>query len=163
MPSERRNLRSSKEPSSSTDGKKARSNSQSSSAKDKPVPMRSTSSRSKASVAKKASSSGKEGSGSKPQTNGIEPLENGANGSEDVDMVDEGEEPVEMNGDVDEEMTVVVPPLKGSKLSGENGSDEQADTTMEISGHTEPAPEDAENIDPKVKAVTGMIKFLLVE
>ncbi|KAL8928522.1 MAG: hypothetical protein Q9208_001756 [Pyrenodesmia sp. 3 TL-2023] len=156
MPGERRNLRSSKETSSSTDGEKARSNSQSSSAKDKPVPTRSTSSRSKASVAKKASSSGKEGSGSKPQTNGTEPVENGANGSEDVDMEDEGEEPVETNGDVDEEMTVVVPSPKSSKLSGGNGNDQQGDTTVDISGQPELAPEDAENIDPKVKAVTDI-------
>lgn len=162
MPSERRNLRSSKESSSSTNGEKARSNSQSSGAKDKPVPTRSTSSRSKASIAKKASYSGKDGSGSKPQTNGTEPVENGANVSEDVEMMDEGEVPVKTNGDVDDEMTVVVPPPKGSKLSDEKGSDPQGDTAMDTSGQSEPAPEEADNIDPKVKAVTGMIKCLFV-
>ncbi|KAL8909279.1 MAG: hypothetical protein Q9207_000289 [Kuettlingeria erythrocarpa] len=164
MPSERRNLRSSKESSSSTNGEKARSNSQSSGAKDKPVPTRSTSSRSKASIAKKASYSGKDGNGSKPQTNGTEAVENGANVSEDVDMMDEGEVPVKTNGDVDDEMTVIVPPPKGSKLSDEKGSDPQDDTAMDTSGQSEPAQEEADNIDPKVKAVTDIkANYVLLE
>ncbi|KAI4124654.1 MAG: hypothetical protein LQ338_004693 [Usnochroma carphineum] len=156
MPSERRNLRSNKEASSSTNGGKARSNSQSSNAKDKPVPTRSTSSRSKASASKKASGSAKEGTDGKPQPNGAEPVENGVNGTEDVDMVDEGQEPMKAKGDVDEEMTLVVPPPKSSKLSGEQGKDQQGDITMDNPEQPEPGQEGAEKVDPKVKAVTDI-------
>ncbi|KAL8721745.1 MAG: hypothetical protein Q9225_001643 [Loekoesia sp. 1 TL-2023] len=155
MPGERRNLRSNKETSSSTNGEKARSNSQSSSAKDKPAPARSTSSRSKTSASKKATTSGKEGTGSKPQTNGTEPVENGVNGTEDVEMVDESHEQVKANGDADEEMTVVVPPPKGLKLSGEHDKDPQGGTTMENLEQSE-GLEEVREIDPKVKAVSDI-------
>ena len=86
MPGERRNLRSSKDTSSETNGEKARSNSQSSSSKDKPVPTRTTSSKGKAQPGKK----------DKPTANGG-PVENGVNGAEDVDMVDDGAEKVKVN------------------------------------------------------------------
>ncbi|KAI4097155.1 MAG: hypothetical protein LQ344_000565 [Seirophora lacunosa] len=154
MPSERRNLRSNKESSSSTNGEKPRSNSQSSSAKDKPVPTRSTSSRSKASapVSKKSAASEKEGTGSKPHTNGTDPVENGMNGTDDVDMVDENQEPVKANGAADEEMTVVVPPSKTSRLSSEQGEDQQGDIPMD--NLSEAAPAEADRINPKAKTVT---------
>lgn len=157
MPSERRNLRSNKETPSSTNREKARSNSQSSSAKDKPVPARSTSSKSKATVSKRATGSGKEEKGSKPQTNGSEPVENGVNGTDDVDMEDDGHGPVKADRDADEEMTVVVPPPKSSKLSGEQGKDSRGDITMDNIDRTESGTEEAEKIDPKVKAAAGMI------
>ncbi|KAL8713974.1 MAG: hypothetical protein Q9220_002120 [cf. Caloplaca sp. 1 TL-2023] len=156
MPSERRNLRSNKETSSSANGGKARSNSQSSNAKDKPVPTRSTSSKSKASAARKVTSSGKESSGSKPQTNGTDPVENGVNGTDDVDMVDEGQQPVKANGDADEEMTVVVPPPKSSRLSGEHGNDPSDDTAMDGADQKDAGKGEPEEADPKVKAISDI-------
>ncbi|KAI4205247.1 MAG: hypothetical protein LQ350_000569 [Teloschistes chrysophthalmus] len=153
MPSERRNLRSNKETSSSTNGEKGRSNSQSSSAKDKPVPTRSTSSKSKTSSSKKSAGAGKEDKGSKPQTNGTEPVDNGVDGTEDVDMVDDGHPSVNADRDADEEMTVVVPPPKSSKLSGGHDDDPQGDTSME---GDEVGMEGAEKLDPEVKAATDI-------
>lgn len=72
-------------------------------------------------------------------------------------MVDEGQEPMKAKGDVDEEMTLVVPPPKSSKLSGEQGKDQQGDITMDNPEQPEPGQEGAEKVDPKVKAVTGTI------
>lgn len=155
MPGERRNLRSNKETSSSTNGEKARSNSTSSgSSKDKPVPTRATSSKSKNIPSKKPSV--KEASGDKPQTNGAEAIENGVNGVEDVDMVDDGPEKVKIgtNKDGEDEMTVVVPPPKGNKLSGEPGKDAEGDTAMDNSEAAEKVSKEPE-ADPKVKAVAG--------
>ncbi|KAL8882827.1 MAG: hypothetical protein Q9198_000241 [Flavoplaca austrocitrina] len=156
MPGERRNLRSNKE-SSSTNGEKARSNSQSSNAKEKPVPTRSTSSKSKtAAASKKASNSGKDSTGSKPQSNGTEPVENGMNGADDVDMVDEGPETVKANGETDEEITVVVPPLRNSKPSGEQDKDTNGDMTMDNADKVENGKEEAQQVDPKIKAVSDI-------
>ncbi|KAL9004578.1 MAG: hypothetical protein Q9188_002623 [Gyalolechia gomerana] len=164
MPSERRNLRSNKDTPSSTNGEKARSNSQSSNAKDKPVPTRSTSSRSKNSSSKKSTSSGKESTGSKQQTNGTDPVENGVNGTEDVDMVDEGHEQEKANGEADEEMTVVVPPSKNPKLSSGHGKDPEGDNMMDDSEQPEPGPEEAEKIDPMAKAVSDIkANYALIE
>ncbi|KAL8973328.1 MAG: hypothetical protein Q9183_000021 [Haloplaca sp. 2 TL-2023] len=153
MPGERRNLRSNKETSSSTNGDNARSNSQSSGAKDKPVPTRSTSSKTKAAASKKATGSETGGS---PQTNGSEPVENGVNGTEDVDMDDDDHGPMNADKEPDEEMTVVVPPLKGSKLSGEQGKDPQGDIAMESLGQPESGTKETEEVDPKVKAATDI-------
>ncbi|KAL8942714.1 MAG: hypothetical protein Q9211_001267 [Gyalolechia sp. 1 TL-2023] len=164
MPSERRNLRSNKDTPPSTNGEKARSNSQSSSAKDKPVPTRSTSSRSKTSSTKKATSSGKESTSSKQQTNGIDPVGNGVNGTEDVHMVDEDHEQEKANGETDEEMTVVVPPSRNAKLSSGHGKDPEGDETMDDSEQPEPGPEEAEKIDPKAKAVSDIkANYALIE
>ena len=152
MPGERRNLRSSKDTSSSTNGEKARSNSQSSSAKDKPVPTRAPS-KGKAQPAKKAT---KDAAGDKPQPNG-EPIENGIHETEDVDMVDDGPEKVKAGDHKGEdEMTVVVPPPKSSKLAGD-GPDSQDQTAMEGVEETEKQSSEAEKIDPKVKAITGLL------
>ena len=153
MPGERRNLRSSKETSSSTNGEEARSNSQSSSSnKDKPVPTRATSAKGKALPTKKTS--GKEGAEDKPHTNGTEPIENGINGTEDVDMVDDGPEKVKIgtNKEGEDEMTVVVPPPKSSKLSGEPSKDEEGDIAME---NTDKSDSTSAELDPKAKAVAG--------
>ena len=155
MPGEGRSLRSGKDTSSSTNGEKARSNSQSSSSKDKPVPTRAASSKTKAAAPARKGSK-KESSSDKPQPNG-QPIENGVNGAEDVDMIDEEAETVKVptgkNGD--EEMTVVVPPPKGSKLSGEPGKDPEGDTAMSNVDKVEDGAQDVEQMDPKVKAVTG--------
>ena len=153
MPGERRNLRSSKETSSSTNGEEPRSNSQSSSSnKDKPVPTRATSSKAKTLSTKKTP--GKEAAEDKPQINGTESVENGINGTEDIDMVDDGPEKVKVgtNNEGEDEMTVVVPPPKSSKLSGEPSKDEEGDIAMENTDKSESAnPE----LDPKAKAVAG--------
>ena len=151
MPGERRNLRSNKESSSSTNGEKARSNSQSSgSSKDRPVPTRAASSKGKTTSAKR--SSAKEGNGEKLQINGTEPIENGTNGIEDVDMVDDGPEKIK---DGDDEMTVVVPPPKSSKLSGDPGKVEEGDTTMLSAEKVQGSSLEEELMDPKAKAVAG--------
>ena len=99
--------------------------------------------------------SGKETAGDKPQTNGTEPIENGINGTDDIDMVDDGPEKVKIGNEAEDEMTVVVPPPKSSKLSGEPGKDDEGDIAMDnIEGAETTGPE-ANQVDPKVKAVTG--------
>lgn len=110
------------------------------------------SSKSKTLPSKKPSS--KDTAGDKPQTNGNEPVENGINGTEDVDMVDDGPEKVKVNNDGDDEMTVVVPPPKGSKLSGDPEKDEEGDVAMENPEKSQTGSPEAQ-VDPKVKAVTG--------
>ena len=153
MPGERRNLRSNKETSSSTNGEEPRANSQSSnSSKDKPVPTRTTSSKGKTVPTKKTL--GKEAAEDKPHTNGTEPVENGVNGSEDIDMVDDGPETVKIGTEVggEDEMTVVVPPPKSSKLSGEPSKDEEGNIAME---NTDKSDGVTPELDPKAKAVAG--------
>ena len=99
----------------------------------------------------------KDTAGDKPHTNGAEPVENGVNGSEDLEMADEGHDPARpvVNKDGDDEMTVVVPPPKGLKLSGEPGPDDEGDVTMENAVEDEIDTAEAEKIDPKVKAMAG--------
>ncbi|KAI9881220.1 MAG: 26S proteasome non-ATPase regulatory subunit [Pleopsidium flavum] len=172
MPGERRSLRSNKsESSSSTNGEKARSDSQSSSSnKDKPAPTRTSSAKGKAPPAKKgsATSVAKDMSGNKPHTNGTDPVENGVNGTDDVEMGDYASNSVDKpraakDKDGDEEMTVVVPPLKGSKLAGETGKDDEGDVAMEgIEKADAEKPE--EKIDPAAKAVLDIrANFALLE
>ena len=153
MPGERRNLRSNKESASSTNGEKARSNSTSSgSSKDKPVPTRSTSSKNKTLPAKKPAT--KESTADKPLANGTEPVENGVNGNEDIDMVDEDKNKGDVTKKGEDEMTVVVPPSKGAKIAG-GQEDEKGDITkMEGIEGTGDAASEAE-VDPKVKANNG--------
>lgn len=123
----------------------------------KAAPTRTTSAgRGKGPAAKKgpanttAKDIGEEGS---PQTNGIDSddtIENKVNGiASDVEM---GNDPPEKTGD--EEMTVVVPPSKGSKLSGEPGDTGQEDVAMD---NTEDAQADGSGtkVDPVAKAVAG--------
>lgn len=160
MPGERRNLRSSKESASSTNGEKARSDSQSSTSnKDKPVPTRSTSSKGKTQSLKKASSnsSAKDGTGDKPQTNGLEPVENGVNGTEDVEMADEGADQVKPGPgkDGDDEMTVVVPPPKGSKLISEPSKDDEGDIAMGDTEKTDAENSEPEKVNPLVRVNSG--------
>ena len=158
MPGERRNLRSNKETSSQTNGEKARSDSQSSSSKDKPVPTRATSSKGKAIPPKKTTTtSAKDPNEDKPQINGNGPTENGVNGTEDVEMADEGAERVKVGTgkEGEDEMVVVVPPPKSSKLFGEPGKDDGGDVAMENTEHAETSEPEAEKVDPKIKAVSG--------
>lgn len=152
MPGERRTLRSGKE-TSSTNGEEPRSNSQNSSSnKDKPVPTRATSSKGKSLATKKTP--GKEASEDKPQTNGTEPVENGINGTEDIDMVDDGPEKVKVgtSNEGEDEITVVVPPPKSSKLSGEPSKDEEGDVAME---NTDKSHGISPGLDPTAKTVAG--------
>lgn len=161
---ERRALRSNKadNTASSTNGDTVKSNSQNSTSnKDKPQPARSTSSRLKSFSNKKSLNSTSENTnGDQPHINGSSPVENG------IDSVDESEldnqpstsavpKQLGKDKDGDEEMTVVVPPSKASKVSGGSGSDEDIDTAM---GGTEASeskvPDDA--VDPETKAVDSM-------
>lgn len=105
-------------------------------------------------------------SGDQPQRNGTEPVENGANGNEDVEMEEDtagGPTPIiqtgrEHDGD---QMTVVVPPAKGARLSGqENKKDKEDDVAMEGSDEKD-AEADEPEVDPQVKAVQGECLFRL--
>ena len=102
MPGERRILRSNKE-----------------------NPPRTTSSKGKTAPNKKGGVNGSanEEVNDKPQPNGAEPVKNGVNGTDDVEMGDDESEQVRIGNtkDGDEEMTVVVPPPKSSKLNGKTG------------------------------------------
>ena len=153
MPGEGRSLRSGKDTSSSTNGEKARSNSQSSSSKDKPVPTRAASSKTKAAGPGRKESKKEQ---DKPQLNG-EPIENGVNGTDDVDMVDDGPEKVKVGTgkDGEDEMTVVVPPPKSSKLAGDPGKDAEGDIAMDNTETTEMENQKPAEEDPRVKAVAG--------
>lgn len=103
-------------------------------------------------------------SGDQPQRNGTDPVENGANGSEDVEMEEDtagGPTPSiptsrEHDGD---QMTVVVPPVKGARLSGQDNKKED-DVAMEGSDEKDAA--DEPEMDPQVKAVQGR-SFELVQ
>lgn len=118
------------------------------------MPTKATSSKSKAVPSKKPL--GKEVDGDRFQTNGTDPVENGVNGTKDVDMVDDGPEKIktDANKDGEDEMTVVVPPPKGIKLSGEPGKDAEGDIAMDNVVSAEHISQDAE-VDPKVKAIAG--------
>ena len=164
MPAERRSLRSNKsETSSSANGEKPRSDSQSSSnKKDRPTHNRSASSRSKSISTKKGVTTAKDMSGDKPPTNGTDPVENGINGTEDIEME---EEPSKASGrtksgkdkDGDEEMTVVVPPPKATKLSGAPQKDDEGDIAMNGTTEAEIEEPTESTVDPKSKAITGTL------
>jgi hypothetical protein len=105
----------------------------------------------------------------KPHINGTEPVENGVstNGTTDVEMKDDSSEPPSKpkqgkDKDGDEEMTVVVPPSKGPKLSGEAAKDREGDVAME--GTDEAANDTAAEVkeDPVAKAVSGKFTQRLV-
>ncbi|KAB8267134.1 terpenoid synthase [Aspergillus minisclerotigenes] len=166
MPAERRSLRSNSKSdgSSSANGEKARSTSQNSSSnKDKVAPTRATASKTKSTKAASSNNTSNSGMGEQrdqPRTNGSEPTENGLNGSEDVEMGEDtaGAPTSSFNASKDrkgdEKMTVVVPPTKGSRLSGDKGQDQEGDVAMEGAEGDEtqkPEPE----VDPRAKAIQG--------
>lgn len=162
MPAERRSLRSNSK--SDANGEKARSNSQSSSSnKDKPAPARAAANKAKSAPPKKGSSAksanSNMGGHDKPHTNGSDPVENGVNGTEDVDMEEDTAggptSSIKSNRDRDgdEKMTVVVPPSKGPRLSGEPGQDKE-DVAMEGVEDVD-ADKGESDVDPKAKAVQG--------
>jgi 26S proteasome regulatory subunit N3 len=101
-------------------------------------------------------------SNNKPPTNGTDPIENGVNGTEDIEMEEDSSEPSGRtkpgkDKDGDEEMTVVVPPPKASRLSGAPQKDDEGDIAMNGAAEME-AKESVEQVeDPKNKAVAGML------
>jgi 26S proteasome regulatory subunit N3 len=95
-----------------------------------------------------------------PHTNGNEPVENGVNGTKDVEMKDDA--PTSLKGgkgkkakEGEEEMTVVVPPSKGSKLSAPPPKDNDGDVAMDGSEEADGEDDGAVKIDPVAKAVSG--------
>ncbi|RDL33862.1 uncharacterized protein BP5553_08230 [Venustampulla echinocandica] len=94
-----------------------------------------------------------------PHTNGNDPVENGINGTKDVEMKDDAPAPLKGGKgkkvkEGDEEMTVVVPPSKGSKLSSFTKKDNDGDVAM---GEEETSGEDgAVKVDPVAKAVSDI-------
>jgi 26S proteasome regulatory subunit N3 len=95
-----------------------------------------------------------------PHTNGNEPVENGVNGTKDVEMKDDA--PTSLKGgkgkkakEGEEEMTVVVPPSKGSKLSAPPPKDNDGDVAMDGSEEADGEDAGAVKIDPVAKAVSG--------
>ncbi|OGM45974.1 proteasome regulatory particle subunit (RpnC) [Aspergillus bombycis] len=175
MPAERRSLRSNSksDSSSSANGEKARSTSQNSSSnKDKVAPTRAAASKTKSTRAASSNNTSNSGMGEQrdqPRTNGSEPTENGLNGSEDVEMGEDtaGAPTSSFNASKDrkgdEKMTVVVPPTKGSRLSGDKGQDQEGDVAMEGAEGDEsqkPEPE----VDPRAKAIQDIkTNFTLLE
>ena len=163
MPAERRSLRSNKsETSSSPNGEKPRSDSQSSaSKKDRPTHSRSASSRAKSISSKKGVTAAKDMSGDKPPANGTDPVENGINGTDDIEMEDDSSKSTSRiksakDKDGDEEMTVVVPPPKAIRLAGAPQKDDEGDIAMNgtVEAEVTESVESAE--DPKTKTITGM-------
>jgi 26S proteasome regulatory subunit N3 len=100
-------------------------------------------------------------SNNKPPTNGTDPVENGVNGTEDIEMEEDSSKPSGRtkpgkDKDGDEEMTVVVPPPKASKLSGAPQKDDEGDIAMNGVAEAD-TKEPVEQVDdPKNKAVAGM-------
>lgn len=171
MPAERRSLRSNNksDTSSSANGEKARSNSQSSSAKDKAAPStRAAANKAKSGPAKKGATKGASNTGmeenDQSHINGSKSTENGVNGSDDVEMgEDTAGAPTSSfntskgrNGD--EKMTVVVPPTKGSKTSGQSGQDKEEDVTMEGVDNGDVEKTEPE-VDPTTKAIQGLLRI----
>lgn len=98
-------------------------------------------------------------SGDKPHLNGSDPTENGINGSEDVEMKEESQNSKKVSKpskdkDGDDEMTVVVPPAKGSKSPSAPGKPTEADLANgAVDGEGE--GESEEQVDPQEKAISG--------
>lgn len=98
--------------------------------------------------------------GKTPYKNGADPVENGINGTQKDDAKSslKGGKGKKTNQGNEEEMTVVVPPSKGSKLSAPPPKDGDGDVDMDGSAET---GEDAVavKVDPVAKAVAGMLSI----
>lgn len=95
-----------------------------------------------------------------PHTNGEKPIGNGINGTKDIEMKDDARAPLKGGKgkklkEGDEEMTVVVPPSKGSKLSANPPKDTDGDVEMDVSGEVTVEDEGAVKVDPVAQAVSG--------
>lgn len=98
--------------------------------------------------------------GKTPHTNGDKSIENGINGMKDVEMKDDAPNPMKGGKgkklkEGEEEMTVVVPPSKGSKLSAPPQKDNDGDVAMDVSGEVAVEDEGAVKVDPVAQAVSG--------
>jgi len=101
-------------------------------------------------------------SGDKPHLNGSDPPENGIKGSDDVEMKEDTQasKKTSKSGkdkDGDDEMTVVVPPSKGSSNSP-SAPDKPTDTDLTngaVDG--DGAGESEEQVDPQEKAISGKL------
>ncbi|ROT35803.1 26S proteasome non-ATPase regulatory subunit 3 [Sodiomyces alkalinus F11] len=88
--------------------------------------------------------------GKTPSSNGNEPLENGVRNGQDVEMKDGKSKGKKGVKDSEEEMTVVVPPTKGSKQSsGGPTPDTDEDTTMD----EDKVNDEAVKVDPVAQTV----------
>lgn len=95
-----------------------------------------------------------------PHTNGNEPVENGINGTKDIEMKDDAPAPLKGGkgkkvNEKEEEMTVVVPPSKGSKLSAPPPKDTEGDVAMDGADELNGEDAGAVKIDPVAKAISG--------
>ena len=95
-----------------------------------------------------------------PQTNGNDPVENGVNGTKDIEMKDDAPAPLKGGKgkkakEGEEEMTVVVPPSKGSKLSAPPQKDDDGDIAMDRAVEINGEDAGAVKVDPVTKAVSG--------
>jgi len=96
-----------------------------------------------------------------PHTNGTDPVENGVNGTKDVEMKDDAPAPLKGGKgkkakEGEEEMTVVVPVSKGSKLSAPPLKDTDGDVAMDGSEELNGEDAGAVQIDPVAKAVADI-------
>jgi len=98
-------------------------------------------------------------SGDKPHTNGSDPSKKGTDGSQDVDMKEQSQNSKKTSKpnkdkDGDDEMTVVVPPSKGSSAPTAPDKATEADLTNgAVDG--EEAKETEPPVDPQEKAISG--------
>lgn len=97
-----------------------------------------------------------------PHTNGKKPAEKGVNGTKDVEMKDDAPAPIKggkgkKGKEGEEEMTVVVPPSKGSKLSAPPVQKQDTEGDIAMDGFEDENAEDAGavKVDPVAKAVSG--------
>lgn len=98
--------------------------------------------------------------GKTPHRNGNDPVENGINGAEDIEMKDDAPNPLKAGKgkkakEGDEEMTVVVPPSKGSKLAAPPSKDNEGDVAMDGFVDEEGANSTALKVDPIAQTVSG--------
>ncbi|CAL5866540.1 uncharacterized protein PFLUO_LOCUS749 [Penicillium psychrofluorescens] len=165
---ERRSLRSNNKP--DANGEKARSNSQKDTAA--PTTRAAAAKQAKSAPAKKGASAkgaSNKDMGENEHLNG-NPVENGVNGSEDVEMGEDtaGAPPSSQSNTSkdrkgNEKMTVVVPPTKGSRSSGKAAQDKEEDVTME-GAEDEDAEKTEPEIDPTAKAIQDIkTNFTLLE
>ncbi|KIN00895.1 hypothetical protein OIDMADRAFT_162819 [Oidiodendron maius Zn] len=99
--------------------------------------------------------------GKTPHTNGNDPVENGINGAEDIEMKDDAPNPLKAGKgkkakEGEEEMTVVVPPSKGSKLSAPPPKDNEGDVAMDGFEEESGADTSAPKVDPVAQTIADI-------
>lgn len=104
--------------------------------------------------------------GKTPHTNGNDPVENGINGAEDIEMKDDAPKPLKAGKakktkEGEEEMTVVVPPSKGSKLSAPPPKDNEGDIAMDGFEEENGVDVSAPKVDPVAQAISGMYRSMM--